>query len=176
MQGGTLAALPRVVISGDWKFALRDPSQPKKSSDKPGLVSLSAPSELEVDLGEILAGVLALGHLISYDLHMGSLDVSCTGGCLCRPHRLEGWHAQETSIFNVSVIDVNFTGVGGGCKLRLAHRQASEKEIRARIRKLKTASKGGGKKMEAASKFKVLSLMVPPYKLEGLRNTLKHSN
>ena len=167
-RGGGLDALPRRVERGaDWQYVLRDPGQPAKSANKPGLLSLSAPSSFELDVGEVGPGGIALGYLHSYYHAMGVLNVSCAAGCSCAPQLIDGWAAKrDTSVTTVVLIrTARVHGVGGegrggrgrdgsnGCTLRMAH--------------LKRAPRGGADAWSSGtSKFKLVAVIVPPFQVD----------
>jgi hypothetical protein len=156
-RGADMRGLVRSV-SGDWALVKRDPRQPP-GPDKPGLLSLSAPSVLRLNVGATPAGAVAIGFLRSYDERMGVVDVGCDEGCTCLSQTLNGWHARKSSVLAFAMLA---TSVGETCILRLTHRS----QARAGNRGPSVAARHSSN----SSKFKILALVVPPFAIDGDRD------
>lgn len=186
VRGEIIGGLSRTVVHGDWAFVLRDPRQPP-GAEKPGILSLSAPSTLLLTIGDVPAGVVMLGFLRSYDDRMGELHVACARGCTCTGVTLGGWHARRSSVIAFGQLDnvsMSPTPTLEGCTLRLDHvarslapRHASSKGDRAGAidgSRLDAASRPGPRGGNASSpgaslarsstsKFKLLAVIMPPF-------------
>lgn len=177
LRGAGLLNVSHRVLSGSWEYVRRDPNQPLKV-DKPGLLSLRAPSTLEVEVPWPPARTIAVGFLRSYDERMGDLRVACTRGCACNTTILGGRHRQRSSVMAIGWLPVRPSDVamprraveGGGsiepplpatCTLRVTH---------ISVAALGGAAKRvGGAQMESGanggSKAKLLALMTPAFAL-----------
>ena len=158
-QGGCVWGQPLVsvshrVISGDWRFVGRDPGQPP-TADKPGFLSLTAPSVFEMDIPAPPAGTVALGYLRSYDEKMGLLHVACVRGCACNSTLLTGWHRQRSSVLSMGWLPVRLPDGAAwpaatspaGCTLRLEHRRSAQGS-------------------RSSSKFKLIAVVTPAVVLD----------
>ena len=153
----------------------RDPHQPP-GPDKPGLLSLRAPSALEVDVGALPAGIVLLGFLRSYDPRMGSLDVRCTRGCACNQSTINGWHNRQSSVLAFGTIAAR--GATQACTLQLTHRARIGGKAAAAAMDAAPAAESDRKGAEtcAESKFKILAMIVPPFALETGDRDLSSGN
>ena len=167
LRGRTLLNLAWRVLNGSWSYVERDPGQPL-TVDKPGLLSLVAPSVLELDVPPPPAGTIALGYLRSYDENMGNLRVGCVRGCSCNGTTLHGAHRQRSSILAMMMLPVHppqdrassWPAVDAtACTLRLEHEPGTGRP--KNYRHLQTL---GDKKW--GSKFKVLALVEPAVLLD----------
>ena len=160
-RGDEMRALTRRVISGDWHFVRRDPRQPP-GPDKPGFLSLAAPSTLEIDLGAAPAGVVALGFLRSYDERMGVVRVACVNGCACNETTLHAYSTRRSSVLAFGTVTPTPSEV---CTLRLTHLVRSMLPSRAasRFGKASAAAASSPSMPSNSSKFKLIALVVPPF-------------
>jgi len=167
LRGRTLLNLAWRVLNGSWSYVERDPGQPL-TVDKPGLLSLVAPSVLELDVPPPPAGTIALGYLRSYDENMGNLRVGCVRGCRCNGTTLYGSHRQRSSILAMMMLPVHppqdhaasWAAVDAtACTLRLEHEPATGRPQNYRHRQTLGDKKWG-------SKFKVLALVEPAVLLD----------
>ena len=156
-----MKTLSRRVISGHWEYVRRDPRQPP-GADKPGLLSLSAPSLLELDVGPVQTGGVALGFLKSYDERMGELHVSCQAGCACNATTLHAWHARRSSVLAFGMVPTMTTDArpqgSSSCVLRLMH--VARRAGRA------TPRLAGPPVSNTSSKFKLAAVVVPPWQVD----------
>ena len=166
LRGDEMRQMHSRVVHGDWSFVRRDPRQPA-GADKPGYLSLLAPSALELEVGATPAGVVALGFLRSYDERMGELHVHCVKGCKCNATSLVGWHARRSSVMAFGMIG---TSPSNACTLRLTHRArgaAGRATAGSRSKVAITASN--------SSKFKLIAVVVPPFSLDGSDRDLQQA-
>ena len=183
-RGEEMRSIEHTVLSGDWAYVRRDPRQPP-GADKPGLLSLRAPSLLELRVGATPTGVVALGFLRSYDERMGELEVSCARGCACNRTILQGWHSRRSSVLAFGILA---TTASDDCVLRLEHRARMAargrgggafgvaKHIPTSAGVLRgvgssmsiaaSAGSGGGTHGGTSSKFKLAAVIVPPFAVD----------
>lgn len=154
-----MRSLTRRVVSGEWSYVRRDPRQPP-GADKPGLLSLVAPSVLDLHVGATPTGAVALGFLKSYDERMGELEVRCHIGCACNTTTLHGWHNRRSSVLAFGVVGTS--AVSDDCVLRLTHRARSVATGKGRGR----AAGSPAADAAAESKFKLAAVVVPPFVID----------
>ena len=165
-RGDELRSLSHRVVSGDWQWVRRDPRQPA-GPDKPGFLSLSAPSVLELEVGPVPAGTLAIGFLRSYDERMGEMRVSCARGCECNATTMHGWHSRRSSVLAFGTLSQVSAPLGAACTLALAHRPRGAGAPAGRLGAASAARKAAAAAAEqsgnVSSKFKLITVVAPPF-------------
>ena len=153
-RGDDMRALKTKVVSGEWSFVKRDPRQPRDAPDKPGFLSLTAPSVLEMEVGAVRTGSLTIGFLRSYDERMGELKAECRSGCACNATVLNGHHARKSSVLVLGMLRVT---PSEACTLRLTHR----------ARRVGVLNSLLGDEKQTSSKFKLMAIIVPPWVIDA---------
>lgn len=161
VRGAELSNTTWRRVGGDWRFVRRDPEQPKSGADKPGLLSLCAPSVLHLDVGN--ASQVVLAFLLSYDERMGTLLVECIDGCTCEGQRFSGYHTKKTSILSAGLVSVSSraqAAEAASCTLRLTHVRRAERPAaggQTGCAACGDQARCGGTAPSRASKFKLLA-------------------
>ena len=162
-RGEGMESLPRQVLSGEWAYVRRDPEQPP-GADKPGLLSLVAPSVMDLSVGGTPTGVVALGYLKSYDERMGEVEVRCARGCVCNASTLQGWHSRRSSVQAFGIVR---TTPSEDCVLRMTHRPRTSGRTRmAAVAKPAATPSGAALAPASTSKFKLSAVVVPPWAVD----------
>ena len=144
-RGDDMRALKTKVVSGEWSFVKRDPRQPRDAPDKPGFLSLTAPSVLEMEVGAVRTGSLTIGFLRSYDERMGELKAECRSGCACNATVLNGHHARKSSVLVLGMLRVT---PSEACTLRLTNSLLGDEK-------------------QTSSMFKLMAIIVPPWVIDA---------
>ena len=154
-RGDALRGLSPRVVRGQWNFVRRDPRQPP-GANKPGYLSLSAPSDMEIDVGAAPAGVVALGYLRSYDERMGEIHVSCLRGCACNATVLNGHQTRKSSVLAFGMVST--TKTSEACTLKLTHLVRGTSRYPLWRRPIIPSND---------SKAKLIAVVVPPFSFHG---------
>ncbi|EOD37448.1 hypothetical protein EMIHUDRAFT_252086 [Emiliania huxleyi CCMP1516] len=80
---------PYITANSGFEFVEFDPAQTNRQSKKPGYLSLTSGSSIDISMrADLVHKSLTLNYLKSYDVRMGRGVLTCHGGCSCRPHKL----------------------------------------------------------------------------------------